>query len=136
MLGFGGIAMLRVLGYSDVSVYHMNEGHSALLVLALLEERSQADGNSAVGFTTAEVESVRRRCVFTTHTPVPAGHDKFSRPLVSRVLGDERVQTLEKLGCCQDGNLNMTYLALFFSRYVNGVSMRNCRTSATMGQNR
>jgi starch phosphorylase len=135
VLGFGGIAVLRALGYSSINVYHMNEGHSALLGLALLRESAEANGGDAATFTAADIESVRRRCVFTTHTPVPAGHDKFPRKLVASVLGERWMEALEKLECCQDGNLNMTFLGLFFSRYINGVSMRHEQVSASMFPN-
>src|SRR5881628_1183476 len=80
ILGFAGVAMLRALGYSDIRVFHMNEGHSALATLALMEE--QAGIRSERRFSEIEIESVRRQCVFTTHTPVPAGHDRFPTDLV------------------------------------------------------
>src|SRR5690606_12836165 len=70
-LGLGGIAMLRALGYRDIETYHMNEGHSALLTMALLFE--EEPGPASRWTDPALSESVRRRCVFTTHTPVPAG---------------------------------------------------------------
>ncbi|MDE2291291.1 MAG: alpha-glucan family phosphorylase, partial [Elusimicrobia bacterium] len=113
LLGLGGAAMLRSLGFHKLQVYHMNEGHSALLVLALLEE---AGGDH---------EAVRRRCVFTTHTPVPAGHDQFPMDMVRGVLGAKRAEALVGSGCCRPDSLNMTYLALSASRYVNGVAMRH-----------
>lgn len=133
VLGLGGIAMLRSLGYEQVEAYHMNEGHSALLTLALLEERIEERGHHAA--TSNDREAVRRQCVFTTHTPVPAGHDKFSRELVQQVLGPERSELLTAAGCFLDGVLNMTHLALVFSRYVNGVSMRHEEVSAGMFPN-
>jgi starch phosphorylase len=68
---------------------------------------------------------VREQCVFTTHTPVAAGHDIFGLDLTRDVLGKERSDALAKIQCCLDGKLNMTYLGLFFSRYINGVSMRH-----------
>ena len=84
VLGLAGPAMLADLGFADGATFHMNEGHSALLTVALLRaERSADAGPSDPG----AVERVRRRCVFTTHTPVPAGHDRFDRPLVREVLG-------------------------------------------------
>jgi glycogen phosphorylase len=130
VLGMGGIAMLRALDYREMQSYHMNEGHSALLTLALLEEYTQERGVPAP--TEAEKEAVRRRCVFTTHTPVPAGHDEFSLNLARQVLGEERANTLTSADCCMDGMLNMTYLALYFSRYINGVAMRHGEISRGM----
>ena len=108
----------------------MNEGHSALLTLSLLEARGPGRGGAAP--TEAEVEAVRQQCVFTTHTPVPAGHDQFPWELVKQVLGQERAALLEAIQCCFDGSLNMTYLALRFARYINGVAMRHGEISTGM----
>lgn len=130
VLGMGGVAVLRKLGYNSDLIFHMNEGHSSLLTLALLEERLKSTGSPTI--TPEDIESVRRRCVFTTHTPVPAGHDQFSKELASDVLGRERVALLETTGCMLNGALNMTYLGLRFSRYVNGVSMRHGEVSVGM----
>jgi len=84
ILGFGGVGMLGALGHRDVRVYHMNEGHSALLALALLEEREKRGGLHTI--TEADIDAVRHRCVFTTHTPVPAGHDQFPWELVQHTI--------------------------------------------------
>jgi starch phosphorylase len=91
VLGMGGMALISALAPEEPVIYHMNEGHSALLTLSLLESGSQSGGATAP--TEAEVEAVRQQCVFTTHTPVPAGHDKFHWDLVSKVLGPERAET-------------------------------------------
>ena len=126
VLGIGGVMLLRALGH-DLRVCHMNEGHSALLALALLE------GDMAAGMTQDEaIEEVRQRCVFTTHTPVPAGHDVFPLDLVSEVLGEERVERLRSAACLHEETLNMTHLGLQLSRYVNGVAMRHQQVSALM----
>ncbi|HEV2215159.1 MAG TPA: alpha-glucan family phosphorylase, partial [Terracidiphilus sp.] len=82
--------------------------------------------------TEADLARVRQRCVFTTHTPVPAGHDRFSRDQSARILGAERTARLENLKCFEDGMLNMTRLALRFSRYVNGVALQHGRVSREM----
>ena len=108
----------------------MNEGHAALLTLALLE--SQLGGGPLGAATEADIEQVRRKCVFTTHTPVPAGHDRFSTEQTIRILGGDRTARLEKLGCFRDGLLNMTLLALRFSRYANGVAMQHGKVSREM----
>src|SRR5437764_1432835 len=78
------------------------------------------------------LEPVRHRCIFTTHTPVPAGHDKFPIDMVRHVLGDERVALLEGCGGVHEGMLNMTYLALHLTRFVNGVAMRHRDVSRGM----
>ena len=130
VLGMGGVAMLEALGYKHISTYHMNEGHAALLTLALLE-RETARGNLET-VTESDREAVSQRSVFTTHTPVPAGHDEFSLDLVRTVLGNERAAALEAMQCVQNGKLNMTYLALRLSRYINGVAMRHGEISRGM----
>jgi glycogen phosphorylase len=130
VLGLGGVMMLRALGYDRLQPYHMNEGHAALLTLALLEQQTEGGGWHAV--TEEDVEAVRQRCVFTTHTPVPAGHDRFPLDLVRQVLGKGWTAFLEKANCCLNGILDMTYLALYFSRYVNGVTMRHRDVSRSM----
>jgi starch phosphorylase len=130
VLGMGGIAMLRAIGHQNLTTYHMNEGHSALLALALLEEQTRGRGVPAA--SADDFEAVRRSCVFTTHTPVPAGHDKFVRDLVQQLLGETWTKVLSDSQCMLDGSLNMTYLALFFSRYINGVSMRHEEVSQGM----
>ncbi len=129
VLGMGGARMARALGLR-VNVYHMNEGHAALLTLALLE--SQLGGGPLGAATEADIEQVRKKCVFTTHTPVPAGHDRFSTEQSIRILGADRTARLEKQNCFRDGMLNMTLLALRFSRYANGVAMQHGKVSQAM----
>ena len=130
ILGIGGYCALRESGYASIETCHMNEGHSALLGLALFEERLAAESRTTV--TEEDVTVVRKRCVFTTHTPVPAGHDQFPRSLVERVLGGDRARLLESAGCYHDGSLNMTYAALRCSHYINGVAMRHGEISRGM----
>jgi glycogen phosphorylase len=108
----------------------LNEGHASLLALALLEERL---GDSKLGSATeADIEEVRRQCVFTTHTPVPAGHDQFPRALMTQILGADRTQVLDVTHCCPVQTLNMTYLGLRFSHYINGVAMHHGAISRDM----
>jgi len=129
VLGMGGVAVVHALGRGSDLLYHMNEGHSALLTLALLERRAR--GGDLTVLSDSDIETVRSHCVFTTHTPVPAGHDVFPLDLVRNVLGDARTQLLERIGCL-NGELNMTTLALFFSRYINGVAMKHGEVSRGM----
>ena len=131
VLGIGGVRILGALGCQP-SVFHMNEGHAALLTLGLLEEQVCERESSLLDATQSDLDAVRERCIFTTHTPVPAGHDRFTMDQTRQVLGDEKAQALEKFGGCHDGMLNMTYVALHFSRYVNGVSMQHGRVSRAM----
>jgi starch phosphorylase len=107
----------------------MNEGHAALLVLALMEEKLALQGQ-AESVSADLIEHVREQCVFTTHTPVPAGHDQFPEALARRVLGDRRCELLK---VCNNGpTLNLTQLALHGSRYINGVAMKHGEVSHSM----
>ena len=146
VLGIGGARILQELGHEAIDRYHMNEGHAALLTLALLNR--ERDGEEASSSPTREqVERVREQCVFTTHTPVPAGHDRFSMDLVADVLnGPEadysadlvrRVLALDREERGESGTgggteLNMTHLALSLSHYVNGVAKRHGEVSRLM----
>ena len=111
----------------------MNEGHAALLTVALLEEIVGRPNLASA--TEVEIEAVRSQCVFTTHTPVPAAFDQFPLELAREILGADRVGILESTRCCPFGNLNMTYLALRCSRYINGVAMRHGEISHDMFPN-
>jgi starch phosphorylase len=122
--------VLKALGLDGDLIYHMNEGHSALLSLALMEDLLERAGDEAV--TPERVEAIRRKCVFTTHTPVPAGHDQFPHEMVRGILGEKRTARLTESSCLLDGVLNMTYLGLHCSHYVNGVSMRHGEVSLGM----
>ncbi len=129
VLGIGGIRMLRALGFTHLIRYHLNEGHAALLGMELLDECARAAGRST--FSPEDLETVRAQCVFTTHTPIEAGHDKFPVELARRVLGRPELAEMKEVFCC-DHQLNMTYLALNLSHYVNGVAKSHARTSQLM----
>jgi starch phosphorylase len=129
ILGIGGVRMLEALDY-DVTVYHMNEGHAALLTVGLMELQLGGDLNR--GIDERDTQAVRSRCVFTTHTPVPAGHDRFSMEQANRILGRDVTNLLQRMGGCHDGMLNMTYVALASSRFVNGVAMQHGKISREM----
>jgi len=118
VLGIGGARMLEKLGV-NARKYHMNEGHSSFLTLELLRKHEM------------NVNKVRNVCVFTTHTPVEAGHDKFSYELVREYLGEFiPFDVLKSLG--GHDRLNMTLLALNLSNYVNGVAKKHKMTSREM----
>jgi starch phosphorylase len=126
VLGIGGERALRALGF-EISTYHLNEGHAAFLPVTLMRRfrRTSASGASNGAYA---IEAVRERCVFTTHTPVEAGHDRFSYEQVTSVLGDMfELEQLRALG--GDDMLNMTRLALNLSRYVNGVARQHAETT-------
>ena len=123
VLGVGGVRMLQAIGCTGLHTFHLNEGHAALAPLELLRTRDPTDG--------WDFRPVRNRTVFTTHTPVAAGHDQFDRRLVSQVLGDVvPPDVLEMLG--GRDRLNMTHLALNLSHYVNGVALRHREVSSEL----
>jgi len=127
VLGIGGARILQALGF-QISKYHLNEGHAALLTVYLLRQFRRSKGVKASLY---DDEQVRERCIFTTHTPVEAAFDKFSYALVSRVLGDY-IELDELKRHAGDDHLNMTRLALNLSGYVNGVSERHAQTASGM----
>ncbi len=116
LLGIGGLRMLRALGYDNIQKYHMNEGHSAVLAAELLRELGDKD-------------KVREKCVFTTHTPVDAGHDRFNEyHYVRPILGHDLANIALSVGFENNG-LNMTKLALELSGYVNAVSKKHAQVA-------
>lgn len=128
VLGIGGLRMLRALGGGGILRFHLNEGHASLVALALLQELwANEDGR---GDLPQQLEAIREQCVFTTHTPVPAGHDIFPLELVKTVLGGPAVELLGELG--QRQALNLTDLALQSARFINGVAMRHGEVSRNM----
>lgn len=152
VLGLGGVRMLRSLGYHNLHRFHMNEGHAAFLTLELLNEEVEKAGKETISFE--EIERVREKCIFTTHTPVPAGHDQFPLDLVQKMAAnfrytvdtedvfavDVQKHVLQYAGdfaplseLAQRGvRLNMTYLALNFSKFVNGVAKKHGEISRLM----
>ncbi len=148
VLGVGGVKMLHALGHDQIERFHMNEGHASFLILALLQEEARKGGRKQINVN--DIATVRQKCIFTTHTPVPAGHDQFPIDAVGRVLGcknglyemfypeiaprvigprsfEAREQTPQS-----NSMLNMTYLALNMSRYVNGVAKKHGEVSRLM----
>lgn len=135
MLGIGGVRLLRLLGY-DPAVLHMNEGHSAFLLLEAVRERVAG----GLGFEAA-CEEVKARTIFTTHTPVPAGHDVFAFHLMDKYfygywqhLGISREEFLS-LGEHEEpwgAAFNMTVLALRLAGQYNGVSRLHGQVSREM----
>ena len=137
VLGIGGARLLHALGFR-VSAYHMNEGHSALLGLELLRRYAYPAEDLRPGESPYDLPRVRELCRFTTHTPIDAGHDRFSYDLVQHLLSDSSpseselvdMATLKRLG--GDERLNMTQLALSLSDFVNGVAKSHAEVSAKM----
>ena len=123
ILGVGGVRMLRALGHTSLNRFHMNEGHAALLVLELLGTSRWPPA--------WDFHGTRAECVFTTHTPVPAGHDRFPYDLVRRVLGAPLPEPVVRMLGGSD-RLDMTLLGINMSRYVNGVAKRHAEVSRGM----
>ncbi|MDR7665874.1 alpha-glucan family phosphorylase [Methanosarcina sp. Z-7115] len=118
VLGIGGVRMLDALGFK-VRKYHMNEGHSSLLALELLR-RNGTDSTK-----------VKDLCIFTTHTPVEAGHDKFDYGLVEDLIQEKNdMDILRRLGGAD--RFNTSLFALNLSNYVNGVTKRHSRISSEL----
>lgn len=127
ILGIAGVRMLRALGFTEIQTFHMNEGHAALLSMELMVERlAERPIDSA---TQDDISGMRLQCVFTTHTPVAAGQDRFPRDLADQILGSKWTDLLERMGAFVGGELNMTDLALRSSHYVNGVGMKHGEVS-------
>lgn len=135
MLGFGGVRALRALGINP-DAWHLNEGHSGFLVLECLRERV----SGGMSFDQA-LEDVKKQTIFTTHTPVPAGHDAFPFHLMDKYfngfwdsLGISREQFMSLGGHQEDWGMafNMTVLALKTSGQANGVSKLHGQVSREM----
>ena len=137
VLGIGGARLLHALGF-EISAYHMNEGHSAFLGLELLRRYAYAPADLRPGESAYDFPRVRELCRFTTHTPVEAGHDRFSYDLVQRMFVNSEVghldlvdlPTLKRLA--GEDCLNMTRLALSLSEFVNGVARSHAEVSQKM----
>ncbi len=138
LLGIGGVRLLRALGYQP-STFHMNEGHAAFLTLELAREK-MAEGKSLK----EALEATKQECIFTTHTPVEAGHDRFSNDLMTFAAGKFQHQLklshheMMALGRVNPEDRNepfcMTVLALKCSRAANGVSELHGQVSRQMWQ--
>ncbi len=139
VLGFGGVRVLHALGF-EISAYHMNEGHAALLGVELLRRYTYPSSELQAGESPYDVPRVRQLCRFTTHTPVEAGHDRFSYELVHRLFANAQsaaaapaqIDLGELRQLAGADNLNMTRLALSLSDFVNGVAKRHAEVSSKM----
>lgn len=123
VLGVGGARVLRALGYPANTIHHMNEGHAAFLLLDKIPEPGVADFDE-------RVNALRQCTVFTTHTPVPAGHDVFTVDHIKFVLTPEHERRVEDI--YHNGYLNMTRLAMRYSGTVNAVSRKHQDVTKSM----
>lgn len=129
ILGVGGVRMLRVRRHSNIRRFHMNEGHASLLTWELIQERLGASQDRLLSHE--DILALREKTVFTTHTPVPAGHDQFPMTLVGQVLGESAAKILADV--VKDGNtLNMTKLGMNLSHFVNAVARKHGEVSRNM----
>jgi len=130
VLGIGGVRILQALGFS-IRHYHMNEGHSAMLGLELLRRYTYPTEDVRQGESHYDIPRVREMCSFTTHTPIEAGHDRFTYDLVQRILDNGfNIESIKHLA--GEDSLNMTRLALNLSEYVNGVAKKHAEVSNAM----
>ena len=130
VLGIGGVRMLHELGF-EIKKHHMNEGHSSLLTIELMNMHKRPIEDVWDERLVWDIDKIKDLCVFTTHTPVEAGHDKFPYELVKTVMGELiPFDVLKNLG--GKDNLNMTLLGLNLSEYVNGVAKKHGEVSRSM----
>ena len=129
VLGIGGLRLLSALGF-QIATYHLNEGHAALLALDLLRRYPRPPDQVAPGELKYDVARVREQCIFTTHTPVEAGHDRFSYELFGHLL--QGYVDLAQVRHLAGESLNMTRLALSLSAYINGVAIRHAEVTTRM----
>jgi starch phosphorylase len=130
VLGIGGVRMLHELGF-EIKKYHMNEGHSSLLTIELLNRFKLPIENVWDEKLVWDVEKVKDLCVFTTHTPVEAGHDRFPYDLVMKIMGEPiPLNILKELG--GKDSLNMTRLGFNLSEFINGVAKKHSEVSQNM----
>lgn len=141
VLGMGGVRILHALGF-DISAFHLNEGHSALLGIELLRRYAYPTSDVREGELPYDLPRVRELCRFTTHTPVEAGHDRFSYDLVERLFSSSAYAESHRKAMPIDfallrslagqDALNMTRLALNLSEFVNGVAKRHAELSSKL----
>ncbi|MHA1241707.1 MAG: alpha-glucan family phosphorylase, partial [Promethearchaeota archaeon] len=119
ILGIGGVKLLNSLGYNNIETYHLNEGHGSFSIVELYN------------MLNGDLDKVRDKVVFTTHTPVPAGHDRFDQDLVSKVFENRMPLEISKIAE-DNGQFNMTFLGMGLSRYRNGVAKKHGDISRKM----
>ncbi len=131
VLGVGGVRMLLALGFR-IRKHHMNEGHSALLAMELLNRHRRPRRDLRPGESSYDAPVVRSQCIFTTHTPVEAGQDQFDYAMVERIADGDFMDLTEVRKLAGEDRLNMTRLALNLSDYVNGVAKSHAAVSQRM----
>ena len=131
VLGIGGVRMLHELGYS-IKKHHMNEGHAALLTLELMLQNKRKIEEVWDEAQVWNTDAVKDVCIFTTHTPVEAGHDRFSYGIVEKHMGTDYfpLDILKQVG--GEDELNMSTLGLNLSEYSNGVAKKHGEVSRNM----
>jgi starch phosphorylase len=130
ILGVGGVRMLRALKFK-IKKFHMNEGHASFLTLELLHEFKKSIESVWDESLVWDFEAVKDICVFTTHTPVEAGHDRFSYELFKKIAGDYFPEKILR-GLAGEREINVTMLALNLTHFVNGVAKKHGEVSRHM----
>ncbi len=129
ILGRGGVKLLSELKCAKIERYHLNEGHAALATIELLSQLKPKPFILSTKSIEDRANEIREKCVFTTHTPVEAGHDSFSLEMVKN-LQPNFPYRLSKL--ITKNKLNMSHLAAYFSSHINGVSKKHGEISKEM----
>ncbi len=125
VLGIGGYRALNSLEHNSIQKFHMNEGHSSFLTLEMYKDLGKKEG--------FEDSHVKERCIFTTHTPIPAGHDKFDyESFYKYIEGEKDLAPWHMKQLAGEDRLNMTKLALSLSNYANAVSRRHAEVTREM----
>ncbi|MFX1477900.1 MAG: alpha-glucan family phosphorylase [Promethearchaeota archaeon] len=119
ILGIGAVKLLNSLGYNNIQTYHLNEGHGSFAIVELFDMMN------------GDIDKVKEKVVFTTHTPVPAGHDRFTQEIIDKVFVKRMPPEIRKLAD-DNGNFNMTFLGMALSRYRNGVAKKHGDISRKM----
>ncbi len=129
ILGRGGVKILNILGYRNIEKYHLNEGHAALAAIELFSKLKPKSFTLSSNNNKKIIDKIRKKCVFTTHTPIKAGHDIFPVDLVKKLQTDF---PFKLPGLIENNQLNMSHLAIYFSSYINGVARSHQQVSTKM----
>ncbi|MFH1064097.1 MAG: alpha-glucan family phosphorylase [Candidatus Woesearchaeota archaeon] len=131
VLGIAGYRMLKVMGYKGLERYHLNEGHGSFLIVERINNTKVHSHESKPIMERYDFHNLKKKIVFTTHTPVEAGHDSFDPGQVKEILGDSiNGELVDHL--VHNGMFNMTHVALDNSKYVNGVAKKHAEVSRKM----
>lgn len=129
ILGRAGVKILPILGYKNIYKYHLNEGHAALAAVELFNQKKSKSFVLSSKNTEDIISDIKSKIVFTTHTPIKAGHDIFDLKLIKE---DQKDFPFKLKGLIKRNKLNMSHLAIYFSSYVNGVAYSHQKISTKL----